>query len=147
MQAARSAKVVVLEKPFAGIPAGSRLLIATPAIIADYLRRVPRGETRGIVRLRNELARRHRAQATCPVTTAIFLRIVAESALEQMDAGAAPETVTPFWRAIAPEDAIAARLSCDRDWLRTQRALEGIEDPPPPAPRAARRRTAPRRER
>ena len=141
MEAARSAKVVVLDKPFAGIPAGSRLLIATPAIIADYLRRVPHGERRTIPRLRNELARRHKAQATCPVTTSIFLRIVAESALEDLAAGSAPEAVVPFWRAIAPEDPIAARLSCDREWLRLRRSLEGIVDPPQTPPRSGRSAT------
>jgi hypothetical protein len=130
MNATRAAKVVVLEKPFAGIPAGSKLLIATPKILADYIARIPHGEQRGIVRLRNELARRYRAHATCPVTTAIFLRIVAEQALEELGRGAKPEAVTPFWRAIEPGSTIATKLSCDSAWLRQLRENEGIVAPP-----------------
>ncbi len=141
MDATRAAKVVVLEKPFAGIPAGSKLLIATPKILADYLMRIPRGEQRGIVRLRNELARRHRAHATCPVTTAIFLRIVAEHALEELARGVTPETVTPFWRAIEPGSTIATKLSCDSAWLQQLRASEGIVAPPPGSKTAAKPRS------
>jgi hypothetical protein len=131
MNATRAAKVVVLEKPFAGIPAGSKLLIATPKIIADYIARIPQGEQRGIVRLRNELARRHRAHATCPVTTAIFLRIVAEAALDELGRGAAPGAVAPFWRVIEPGSTIANKLSCDSAWLRDVRMAEGLVEPPP----------------
>jgi hypothetical protein len=131
MNATRAAKVVVLEKPFAGILAGSKLLIATPKILADYIARIPHGEQRGIVRLRNELARRYRAHATCPVTTAIFLRIVAEQALEELGRGAKPETLTPFWRVIEPGSTIATKLSCDSAWLKQQREREGIVNPPP----------------
>jgi hypothetical protein len=131
MNATRAAKVVVLEKSFAGVPAGSKLLIATPKIIADYIARIPHGEQRGIVRLRNELARRHRAHATCPVTTAIFLRIVAEAALDELARGASPASVTPFWRVIEPGSTIAGKLSCDSDWLRDLRETEGLVDPPP----------------
>jgi hypothetical protein len=130
MNAARTAKVVVLDRTFAGIPAGSKLLIATPKILADYLARIPYGEQRNIVRLRNELARRHRAHATCPVTTAIFLRIVAESALEDLAMGRPLEAVTPFWRAIEPDSRIATKLSCDSAWLRELRTAEGIVDTP-----------------
>jgi hypothetical protein len=126
MQSKKAAKVVQLEKPFAGIPEGSKLLIATPQIFADYLDAIPKGETRSIVRVRNELARRHKANATCPVTTAIFLRIVAESALEELAAGRAVDQVHPFWRVIEPESTIGKKLSCDSEWLRLLRADEGI---------------------
>jgi hypothetical protein len=128
LQAKKAAKVVVLEKPFAGIPAGSKLLIATPQIFARYLGKIPYGEACSIVRVRNELARQHRAHATCPVTTAIFLRIVAESALEMLADGAAAHTVPAFWRVIAPDSTIARKLSCDANWLAHMRTSEGIVD-------------------
>jgi hypothetical protein len=124
MQKARKQKVVVLDKPFAGIPAGSKLLIATPALVARYINTVPKGEQRSIVRMRNELARNHRANATCPVSTAIFLRIVAEAALEDLAAGKSLDEVTPFWRVVEEGSTLAKKLSCDAAFFKALLASE-----------------------
>lgn len=117
-------KTVVLEKDFAGIRAGSCLYIATPEVFRRYLHQVPRGETRSIARVRNELARQHQADATCPVTTAIFLRSVADDAWYAIEAGVPPDEVAPFWRVIDPETPLARRLRCDRAWLAQRRMIE-----------------------
>jgi hypothetical protein len=140
---AKAAHVVVTTSDFAGIRAGSRLLIASPDIIVRYLMQIPAGETRTLQRMRNELARRHRADATCPVTTAIYLRAVAESAWDDLNAGAAREHVPPFWRVIEPGSPIAKRLRCGNAVLEQERSAEGIVTPPagaPPRPRKGARR-------
>ena len=98
--------------------------IASPGLIANYIERIPRGETRSIARLRNELARRNRAQATCPVTTAIYLRVVAEVALTDLGAGKPIDRVIPFWRVVEPGSKIAAKLSCDAAYLDHLIALD-----------------------
>lgn len=121
---AKAAHVVVIESDFAGIRAGSRLLIASPDILVRYLMQIPSGETRTIQRLRNELARRHRADATCPVTTAIYLRAVAEAAWEDLAGGADRDAVPPFWRVIEPGSPIAKRLTCGNAVLDRERAFE-----------------------
>lgn len=121
---AKAAHVVTTEADFAGIRAGSRLLIASPEILARYLMGIPAGETRTLVRLRNELARRHGADATCPVTTAIYLRAVAESAWEDLCAGVARDAVPPFWRVIDPGSPIAKRLSFGSEVIENERAAE-----------------------
>ncbi len=121
---AKPAKRVVLETDFAGIRAGSTLFIATPGLIANYIARIPSGERREIRRLRNELARRHEADATCPVTTAIYLRVVAEAAWEDLQDGATIDSVVPFWRAIDPESPIARKLRCGADWIQAMRDAE-----------------------
>lgn len=121
---AKPAHVVSTEADFAGIRAGSRLLIASPEILARYLMAIPVGETRNLVRLRNELARRHRADATCPVTTAIYLRVIAESAWEDLCAGTPRDAVPPFWRVIDPGSPIAKRLSFGSDVIEHERAIE-----------------------
>ncbi len=123
---AKPPKLVRLETDFAGIKAGNLLYIASPGVIANYIARIPSGQTRSIARLRNELARRNGATATCPVTTAIFLRVVAEVALQDLSEGQARERVVPFWRVIEPGSKIAARLSCDPQMLEDFRALESI---------------------
>lgn len=126
---AKPAKTVQLETDFAGIKAGSTLFIASPGVLANYISRIPPGETRTILRLRNELARRNDASATCPVTTAIYLRVVAEVALAELAAGKPADAVIPFWRVIEPGSQIARRLSCDDSQIAHFRALEGITEP------------------
>ncbi|WP_237214046.1 hypothetical protein [Falsiroseomonas oryziterrae] len=118
----RSAKpphVTVLAKPFAGVGAGEKLFIASPALLDRRIRAIPPGRTVDPVALRAELARENGASATCPTSTAIFLRIVAERALERLDADPAP-----FWRVIAPDSPLARKLSCGPDFIRHRRALE-----------------------
>jgi hypothetical protein len=122
----KSPKLVVLDKDFAGIKAGSRLFIATPQIIDDYIRRIPAGQTRTIEILRNELARKYECTATCPVSTAIFIRIAAEAALEELADGEALHAVAPFWRLIDPDSKVAARLKVDPEWIAAQRASEQV---------------------
>ncbi|MEM1261354.1 MAG: hypothetical protein AAGH76_03080 [Pseudomonadota bacterium] len=117
-------KKVVLEKDFAGIKAGTRMLVGTPQMIDNYVRKIPFGETRGIARLRNELARRHRCEAMCPVSTAIFLRVVADAALESLEGGADIAEITPFWRAVGPDDKLVKKLDVDSAWIEHQRSLE-----------------------
>jgi hypothetical protein len=51
----------------------------------------------------------------CPVTTAIYLRVVAEAALQELAAGKAIDEVTPFWRVVTPDTKVAAKLSCGPD--------------------------------
>jgi hypothetical protein len=74
--------------------------------------------------LRRRLAEANNADATCPTTTAIFLRIVAEAALDQIGDGADWHDVTPFWRVIDPDGPIAGRLSCGREAVRGLRLQE-----------------------
>jgi hypothetical protein len=117
-------KRVKLDKDFAGIKAGSMLFVGTPQIIDAYVRKVPVGETRTIERMRRELARKNDCDATCPVSTAIFLRISAEAAIEQMNAGKAAGEVSPFWRVIEPQSTIAGKLPIDVRWIKHQRDME-----------------------
>jgi len=121
---AKPARTVMLHADFAGVRAGNVMFIGSPGVFANYLARIPPGETRTIDRMRNELARRHDAGATCPVTTAIFLKVVAEVALRDLAEGKPPEAVVPFWRVIEPGSKIAVRLSCDADLIAHHRALE-----------------------
>lgn len=123
-EAKRYPKRVTLDADFAGIPAGSTLFVGTPQILQTYIRKIPCGETRTIQRLRREIARANRCAAMCPVSTAIFLRILAEAAWDDLNAGKGVRDVTPFWRVIEPGSAIAKKLRATETWLREQRQAE-----------------------
>ena len=119
---ARPPHVVVLEKPYGGLPAGKRLFVAAPLLIEDRVRAVPRGATLTVAALREALAREHGADATCPTSTAIFLRIVAERALERMALG--DPDPAPFWRVVDPDSPLAGKLSCGRTFVAERRRSE-----------------------
>ena len=121
---AKSPKVVVLEKDFAGIRAGSTMFVATPKIVDECVNKIPAGRFITMPELRADLATEYDCDATCPVSTAIFLRVAAEAALEKLATGAEVRDITPFWRVVAPGDKIGSRLPIDRQWLDQRRAEE-----------------------
>lgn len=117
-------KIEILKNDFAGMKQGQKMFVATPQIVDDYMKAIPFGEVRTVERLRNELARRRQCDVTCPVSMAIFIRIAAEAALEDMEAGMPVDQITPFWRLVEPNSKIAGKLSVDSAWIAQQRALE-----------------------
>ena len=122
---ARPPHTVVLDKDFAGVPARARLLISCPMEVEHYLRTmVPPGETRAIQQMRRELAAVHGADAACPVSTAIFLRTVAEAAWDEIETGTPISEVAPFWRVVDPSSPLARKLRAGSAWIEQQRLAE-----------------------
>lgn len=116
----KQAKVKRIETDFADIPAGSSMFIATPQIIDGYVKQLKKGAQVNIKTLRKDLALQHGADYTCPVTTGIFLRIVAEAAYENLQQGTPISKLTPFWRVIEPDSPLAKKLSFGQDFLKKQ---------------------------
>ncbi|XVJ51433.1 MAG: hypothetical protein HEQ32_04895 [Vampirovibrio sp.] len=117
--------VTVIDKAFAGIPAGSKLLISSPLEIDAFVRDIPKGKQVEPAEMRQILAKRHKADATCPVSTGIFLRIVTEAALEEYNQGKPLSSVAPFWRTVSPSSALAKKLSIGGDELQSIKKLAG----------------------
>lgn len=117
-------KKVVMEKAYAGIGVGETMYVATPQIVDAYVKAIPHGETRTVPEMRGDLAAREKCHGTCPMSSAIFARMVAEAALEDLADGKTVSEVAPFWRLISSDDKIARKLQIDPKWLDEQRALE-----------------------
>lgn len=122
----REAEIEVTTKDFADIPAGATMLIATPLIMDNYIRQIPRGHFTDIKQIRKDLAASYHAQYTCPLTAGIFLRIVAEAAYEEYEKGKVLSKIAPFWRAIHLRSPTAKKLSFGTDFLRERQEKEGI---------------------
>lgn len=120
----KSFKIKTIDKKFADIPKGSRMLIASPLIIDEYVKQIPFGKTTELSTLRNDLANKYKADKTCPVTTGIFLRIIAEAAFEELKTGKKIKEITPFWRIVNPKSNLATKLECGIDFIEKQRKLE-----------------------
>ena len=75
-----------------------QMLIARPRDVDALVRKVHKGRLTTVNRIRAHLAREHGASSTCPLTTGIFLRIVAEVAEEDLAEG--KKRVAPYWRVL-----------------------------------------------
>ena len=74
------------------------LLIAAPYDLEALVKKIPTGRVVTQGSLREELAKAAGADATCPLTTGIFLRLVAEVSEEEAAAG--KPRVAPWWRVV-----------------------------------------------
>lgn len=117
-------KKVIMDKAWGGIKPGQTMLVATPLMVDAYIRDIPHGETKTIPQLRDDLATREGCAGTCPMSTAIFVRMVAEAALEDIADGKTVSEVSPFWRVITSQDKMTKKLNVDAAWVDQQRQLE-----------------------
>lgn len=98
-----------------------RMLIASPLAVQDELATVPAGRVITAPQLRARLARRFGADYTCPITTGIFLRIVAEAALEEARAGE-----VPVWRVVSENGALLDKLPGGPERQAARLTAEGV---------------------
>ena len=61
------------------------MLVSSPQEIDSLARRITVGDTISPAKIRETLAKEHKVDATCPVSTGIFLRIVCEAPLSVME--------------------------------------------------------------
>ena len=122
----RTFKIKTLDKQFTDIPEGSEMLVVSPPIVDEYIRKIKKGQESDIKKMREDLAREYGADKTCPVSTGIFLRIVSEANFEKRSQGTAVSKLTPFWRIIPPGAPITKKLSFGTDFVFEQRKSEGL---------------------
>jgi alkylated DNA nucleotide flippase Atl1 len=75
-----------------------RFVIPAPREVDALMRQVPRGRVVTINELREALAKKHKTDFTCPITTGIFAWIAAHAAAE--DEAEGKKRITPFWRTL-----------------------------------------------
>lgn len=81
-----------------------KMLIPTPLDVDARIRKVEKGKLITDKQIRERLARNFHADLTCPMTTGVFIRIVAETAEEDLRNGR--EQITPYWRVIKPDGSL-----------------------------------------
>ena len=119
-------QVKPVPKDMAGMKAGEIMLVPSARIVDDFIRSIPECTEMDVKTLRKQLAQRFGAEVTCPITAGIHVRIVAEAACEALDAGATLSEITPFWRVLDADAPITRKLSCGVNFVRDQRAREGL---------------------
>ncbi|MCD6086424.1 MAG: MGMT family protein [Candidatus Hydrothermae bacterium] len=81
-----------------------RMLIPTPLMVDELVRKIPPGKLVTVSQLRDKLARDFGADFTCPLVTGIFLKIVAETAEE--DLGRGKKDISPYWRVVKDDGSL-----------------------------------------
>ena len=85
-----------------------RMLVPTPMLVAKQLRKVPTGRLVTPAQLRDRLARNAGADLCCPMTTGIFLSIIAGATEEALAEGR--PAVAPYWRVVLPNGALPPKF-------------------------------------
>jgi hypothetical protein len=75
-----------------------RFVIPAPREVDALMKQVPRSRVVTINELRDALARMHKTDFVCPITTGIFSWIAAHAAAE--DEAAGKKRITPYWRTL-----------------------------------------------
>lgn len=74
------------------------MAIPAPKEVDNIMKKVPGGKIITINRIREKIAKKHKATIGCPITTGIFSWIAANAAEEDIKAG--NKKFTPFWRTL-----------------------------------------------
>ena len=74
------------------------MVIPAPMEVDEIMRSAPKGKVTTINEIRASLARKHRVNFACPITTGIFAWIAANAAAEAQAEG--KKRVTPWWRTL-----------------------------------------------
>ena len=84
------------------------MLIPTPKLVDETVRQIARGRLVTVGEIRRKLAADFAADVTCPLTTGIFIRIVAEASEEDRANGR--KRVAPYWRVIKENGGLNPRF-------------------------------------
>lgn len=99
------------------------MVIPAPREVDALMQKVPKGKLTTINELRAALARRHKADFGCPITTGIFAWIAAHAAEEALAEGR--KRVTPYWRTLKTGGELNAKYPGGIPGLRKRLIAEG----------------------
>lgn len=127
LNAATAHEVKRMPRDIAGMKKGELALVPSARIVDDFIRSIPKGTCVSIWEMRQALARKYRAEVTCPVYTGYHLRTVAEAACEAYARGARLRDITPVWRVLDAAAPTIGKLSAEKAaFIAAQRAREGL---------------------
>ena len=121
-------KIKQLNFNFADIKKGETMLVSSPSSIAKYIHKIPKGKKKTVIEMREALAKKAKANKTCPVSTGIFLRIAIEASLEEQIKKKIKKPKLPFWRIIDEKSPIAKKLSISKKLLKAYKNQEFINE-------------------
>ncbi|HAA15469.1 MAG TPA: methylated DNA-protein cysteine methyltransferase [Cytophagales bacterium] len=86
---------------------GHKMVIATPELVEEKIRLIPKGQLSTIGIIRKQIAKDFKVNFSCPLTTGIFVRIVGELAEEARSEGSSD--IAPWWRVLKDDGTFSAK--------------------------------------
>jgi alkylated DNA nucleotide flippase Atl1 len=120
----RAHEIIVADEKLAAAWGAGKMLIATPALVDEVICKIPPGEVMTVSALRKALAQKFEANYSCPLTTGIFWRIVAEKTEEDRLAG--KKTLSPYWRVVYDDGKLNEKLPGGADAQAKILSEEGV---------------------
>lgn len=77
---------------------GKTMVIPAPIEVDEIMKTAKKGKILTINDIRTQLAKKHKVETACPITTGIFAWIASHAAEEERLAG--KKKVTPYWRTV-----------------------------------------------
>jgi hypothetical protein len=99
------------------------MVIPAPIEVDEIMRTVPKEKLATIDGIRSALAKKHRVDIACPLTTGIFAWIAAHAADEAEREGR--KRITPYWRTLKARGELNPRYPGGPDNLRERLEAEG----------------------
>lgn len=99
------------------------MVIPAPREVDALMKQVPKGRVVTINELRAALAKKHKADFACPITTGIFSWIAAHAAAEAEADGA--KRITPYWRTLKTGGEVNSKYPGGVDALAKRLRAEG----------------------
>lgn len=101
------------------------MVIGTAMLVDSLVRKVPSGKLVTVSQIMDRLAQDSGADSACPMTTGIFLRIVAEAAEEDRAAGR--KEIAPYWRVLKTKGALNPKFPGGIEGHAAELEAEGHE--------------------
>ena len=99
------------------------MVVPAPREVDEIMSKVPRGKLITINEIRTALARKHKVDIGCPITTGIFAWIAAHAAEEAAADG--QKQITPYWRTLKSGGELNQKYPGGIPNLRKRLAAEG----------------------
>lgn len=104
------------------------MLVPSPLEVDKLVRMIPRGKLVTVSAIREKLAHDFKADTCCPLTTGIFLRIVAETAEEDLRLNRlAVDQITPYWRVVREGGFLMDKFPGEGNLQQAYLEEEGLE--------------------
>jgi hypothetical protein len=101
-----------------GAKPGDAIVLAPPLEVDEIMKNVPKGKLITIYEICNQLAKKHGVNFCCPLTTGIFINIVAHAAEELKEKRVGK--ITPYWRTVKIDGVLNHKFP---GGVETQRSL------------------------